>query len=442
MHRIVVVFVALSLGACARLNSIHRVSKADALANQATVVTVDAKQRHLLIAPNIDTDVEAKFRICAEASPDVFSAYASSLGVDIGIGATDRNAKLANSIAETAATLERTQTVNLLRESMYRTCERFLSGALSKEQFVVQAARDQRSMVAVLAIEQLTGVMRPKATIISGPATSAALVDGEEAAKLIARFSDEEGAAKKSVTSAETAFASAKKTGKCDTVTEKPADDSKDPPLADWLACKEAETLLAQRKQELKAATARLDKALSLAADFVDKSNASTSGGTNSSEAGTVSRPGDAALIAVADSIERIVLAPGVDEPLMFCLAYLGGREYIVDEVLKKCLAIIEQRAAQDDVTRQMLLGSVELGRQFDRFFKRLSVNVRATPIAQLPAAVSSFEKKAGISLKLDAADCSRTATVCVQALRNSEISELYLAEAPKMEAALDNWGK
>ena len=80
---------------------------------------------------------------------------------------------LAAAIAQSGATIERTQTVNLLRESLYRTCERYLSGAISKPTLIVQAARDQRAMVTVLAIEQLTRAIRPAATIISAGPTSA-----------------------------------------------------------------------------------------------------------------------------------------------------------------------------------------------------------------------------------------------------------------------------
>lgn len=67
-------------------------------------------------------------------------------------------------IAEAASTTERIQTINLLRESMYRTCERYLSGAINHESFVVQAGRDWRAMLAILAIEQLTLTAPPAST--------------------------------------------------------------------------------------------------------------------------------------------------------------------------------------------------------------------------------------------------------------------------------------
>ena len=85
------------------------------------------------------------------------------------------------SIAQSAATAERTQTINLLRESMFRTCERYMNGAIDRTSFVVQAGRDWRAMIAILAIEQLTQVQRPLSTTISAAGTSATVIGGEDA---------------------------------------------------------------------------------------------------------------------------------------------------------------------------------------------------------------------------------------------------------------------
>ena len=174
---------ALSLAACANLNSIHRVSD---LRAEGQIEMIDAKQRAIISVPTIsatstqrsEQDVSAlqstKFRVCAEAAPDVFSIYALAAaaegrasfapGEDAG---RDLEGLATLSAAETASTIERTQTINLIRESMYRTCERYLSGAIGADTMEIQAARDQRAMVAILAIEQLTGVVKRRPTILS-----------------------------------------------------------------------------------------------------------------------------------------------------------------------------------------------------------------------------------------------------------------------------------
>jgi hypothetical protein len=446
---ILVSALVLLVGGCASLNSIHRTSGFDPKGG-ADILTVDAKQRHVLITRETDSEKTNKFRICAEAAPDVFSAYASSLGLDVGIGATDRNAKVANSIAEAAATIERTQTVNLLRESMYRTCERYLSGALDADQFIIQAARDQRSMVAVLAIEQLTGVVRTKSTIISGPSTSASVIDGAQAAELIEQFRAEEVTAKANLVNAEKAHSSALKTGKCDTVAEKPAADAKDPTADEWTSCKAAETVVSQRKLELKGISTRLDNALALAAEFVSKSNASTAAGTNESGAGSPSRPGDAALIAVADAVEKIVSTPGINEPLMFCIAYMQRVKVLLNEqIVRTCSVIISDQAEEDIAKQQILRGVANMsdyhaaaakGSRLNIFVRLLKYNVRATTDDQLSKKVAAFEARAGKSLGLGKACTTRDA--CLSAIDASDIHDEFLLDEAKWESALNGWDK
>jgi hypothetical protein len=336
------------LAGCAELNSIHRVQsisdKSDPLAAEAKIVTVDAKQRHLLINPILPGtgDVSGvKWRMCAEAAPDVFSAYAAS-------GALEGNksgGKFGFSGSETAATIERTQTVNLLRESMYRTCERYLSGAIDKTTFIVQAARDQRSMVAVLAVEQLTGAVKGNATIISGPATSANVIDGQQAAKLVQQYSDGLDQAKLTLSLAGSAVVEADKKGKCLNNESKP-DGVAD---SDWASCVAAKSSKAQAEADKKAAQSRLDKMLDMASDLTNRINSQTLAGTNESEAFSARVLGEAAIIAVANAVAEIAKTPSLDEPLMFCIAYLSTKEIKeVNAVISTCIGIIQERATQD----------------------------------------------------------------------------------------------
>lgn len=162
----------LLLSSCARLNSIYRTT--DIPEDGPHAIMIDAKQRMLLTNKVVDPNDpnSALIRFCAEAPPDVFTAIASSMGANasyaLGAAAEQQAAlQLSATMSENASTIERSQTVNILREAMYRNCERYLSGAISNDEFIVQAARDQRNMVSVLAIEQLTGVAKAKATALT-----------------------------------------------------------------------------------------------------------------------------------------------------------------------------------------------------------------------------------------------------------------------------------
>lgn len=176
--------VLFSLSGCANFHSIHRTSVMPGQSAQITYT--DAKQRGILFSRlkhNEQGKTEEQLRFCAEPSPDVFSTIASSLALEASgiFGPTQKEAaaKLASTVTENAATIERSQTLNILRESMYRTCERYLSGAISTEEFIVQAARDQRAMVHILAIEQLTSTARAQATAITTQAKAGAEATSE-----------------------------------------------------------------------------------------------------------------------------------------------------------------------------------------------------------------------------------------------------------------------
>jgi hypothetical protein len=176
--------IALSLllatpAGCARFNSIYR---GEALPDRkAHLVAIDAKQRVILSSParrstGSDED-RAILHFCAEPSPDVFAAISSSFGLRAALGTEkarqDISADLQQAMSENAATIARTQTTNILREMMYRNCERYLSGAIDEQEFIVQAARDQRAIVHVLAIEQLTGAARTQAVALTSMAKTA-----------------------------------------------------------------------------------------------------------------------------------------------------------------------------------------------------------------------------------------------------------------------------
>jgi hypothetical protein len=173
------VFAALVMSGCAELASIYR--SEDLPQEGGHLVSIDAKQRVVLSNPSKAkakaNDTATLLRFCAEPPPDVFTALATSLGAEASFSQSatpEAAAKLAATLSENAATIERTQTVNILREAMYRNCERYLSGAISGEEFIVQAARDQQLIVQVLAVEQITGVARAQSTALTTVAKAAA----------------------------------------------------------------------------------------------------------------------------------------------------------------------------------------------------------------------------------------------------------------------------
>lgn len=174
-------------GCSANHYSIHRSDHLDS--DESVVIAVDAKQRFLLsnVIPKtgeatLGTPMTPeKFRrYCAEPSPDVFSvlSQAASGSGSFGQTADPKSINIALQAAfsssETGATISRTQTINMLKEMMYRTCERYLNGQINDFEYPIIAARDQRIMTSILAIEQLTGAVlsKPVAIAATGSAST------------------------------------------------------------------------------------------------------------------------------------------------------------------------------------------------------------------------------------------------------------------------------
>ena len=171
---------ALFLSGCsANYHSIYRHQPVD---SNPTITLVDAKQRAILSSgpkkavgnPNEIT------KFCAEPSPDVFAVIAQALsgGATFGKSADPVAIQAALSGAfstnEQGSTIPRTQTTNVLRELMFRTCERYLNGGINGAELSLQAARDQRLIVSILAIEGLTGAVAARPVVIGASANGAA----------------------------------------------------------------------------------------------------------------------------------------------------------------------------------------------------------------------------------------------------------------------------
>lgn len=363
--RITTVLAASSaLCGCAVMDSIHWSFPGP---GDSRVITVDAKQRHLIMTQDLKNQVRA----CAEPAPETFAAYSSSFAGLLGIAPDKREAQASSATGETVASLERTQTVNLLREMLYRTCERWLSGALDQAQFLTLSARDHRSMVAVLAVEQLTGVVKPPSTIISGPAVNAAIKQTEKLVELLSKYMEERIAAETVETTANSDsakvnedYTSDGKTVKLCSLVEKPTDDTWGPK---WEKCKPAADKAKAAKQVAQAARDREQSVL----DQLENLSGGPSGGTKQGQqsssqpengqdgAGRIpTRATGTDLEHLAKAVTDIALSPGIDETLMFCISYLHRPSIETDlDTRATCNRIIVENANRDLRKKESLYG-------------------------------------------------------------------------------------
>lgn len=127
---------------------------------QPKTALIDIKQRAILSGKRQGQTGPATNEIvmCAEPSPDALTSLASEFAADAKYR-DSLQATLGFSQQESASFVGlRTQTIQLLRDGMYRLCEGYLSGALTQADFAWLSRRYQRNMVALLTIEQLTRV--------------------------------------------------------------------------------------------------------------------------------------------------------------------------------------------------------------------------------------------------------------------------------------------
>lgn len=170
---VLTILSVLSVSGCANLNSIHR----ELDTTQAKGVLIDIKQRAILAAKVSKVSEGKKFEtiVCAEPSPDSLSAYAAQFAASGG-SSSGASGQLSTAFQEGAAfTGLRTQSIQLLRDSLFRICEAYMNGAVTQPQYDLLIRRYQKHTVALLAIEQLTGAIKaPPVTISTGGAAEAA----------------------------------------------------------------------------------------------------------------------------------------------------------------------------------------------------------------------------------------------------------------------------
>lgn len=175
-HRIraaVTLVAAILLSACSSV--IHKTDKFSG-DNGAQALSIDAKQRVVIFTKPKDN--EGFTVACAEPSPDALTALSSAVGTSAETAKAVANLSVSN--VESAASIGlRTQSIQLLRDGMYRLCEAYAANAITKDEFKSQQRRYQNLMLSLLAIEQLTGAVTPRQVGLGSGSSSSSI--GEKA---------------------------------------------------------------------------------------------------------------------------------------------------------------------------------------------------------------------------------------------------------------------
>jgi hypothetical protein len=156
-----VVLSCLSLAGC---STIYRTVSLDA--KPASSVNIDAKARMILVTDFGGREANRRV-ICAEPSPDTAVGIATSALAAANV-ANRVDAQVAATLAEAVQSVgRRTQSIQLLRDGLYRACEAYLNGAISSDEYRLLLSRISAFAITLVAIDGLTGGQSVPATSIN-----------------------------------------------------------------------------------------------------------------------------------------------------------------------------------------------------------------------------------------------------------------------------------
>jgi hypothetical protein len=293
------------------------------------------------------------------------------------------------SLSESAASIGlRTQSIQLMRDAMYRICEGYLSGALTDGSFETLHRRLQSSMVAILAIEQLTGAVKASQVVLGGESSTGAADAVQKLTSQTAEANTARLAAENAVVTATTEQKAAQ--GALDDARKAKEDKPDDTAAA--TAVTEAEAKLDEKTKALTPAKKTLSDAEDAYKAIDEGRRAALSGTTSASSTGQMQAVSTSpaldpeAVKSVAEAVTDIVHTTlELQYSNELCTTLMVGRAYDKEvaaekdsPVVEKCLELLQQTVDRISADTRIAVANAEAYR--DRV-KRLS----AAELAKLP---------------------------------------------------------
>jgi hypothetical protein len=201
-----------------------------------TGVSTDARQRISYATERAPSRIDKRTVVCLEPSPDVATAVASSFQAGISALVSQPNAKidaqvaasLATNFAESVAQLgERTATITVLRDALFRACEAYANGALSPASYALILSRYDVFAMTLMTSELAAGNFGRRLASLNSTSTIGNPEQTEEQTKLLGSIDTRVEAAKTALTTAKDAAEAANADGSGKTADEKKVLDDK-----------------------------------------------------------------------------------------------------------------------------------------------------------------------------------------------------------------------
>ena len=169
------------LGGCAYLTNYTRSIDLGG----SSAVSMDVKQR-VVFSQKLPAAEGAlnQVVVCAEPSPDAMTVLGASGGLSLNDAMAEKSLGASASFAETGAFVGlRTQSIQLLRDAMYRLCEGYAGGGVTAAEFASMQRRYQSTMMGLISIEQLTRPVVAGQMALASSASSSAGAAANDAAQ-------------------------------------------------------------------------------------------------------------------------------------------------------------------------------------------------------------------------------------------------------------------
>ena len=412
---IAVLGVGLTLTACANLQTIERTTPIPDMniidpkenleeykkqLGKGTAIHLDAQQRLVLATAR---------GYCAEPSPDALAAYAASLKLGANVPGTGSGSADQTLLSNVASIGLRTQSITLMRDSLYRMCEASNNGHLTNDEVVRFLHRSQNLTAVVLAIEQLTGTVAANQVILNPSTKSDAVANLVSNHKLLDQMEEDRNEKEKVVKDAQSKLDTAKsakdkaETAKATSGAE--ADKTCTRTTSNTAPCVKARTEMQQTsdafseakeqvktaEEYLKAAQKRLKKAeevrdtiKTLRDAALTSATAETAGTRQFSPVIQRNQLSGEASKAIAEAVKEMVKA-------------VIGKSYATDACFRN-LASLEAEMEEKLAETRKFFSELKKGKVFNEVFNEVFTNdisENIQPVQDIQTVLNAMEKEA-----------------------------------------------
>jgi hypothetical protein len=325
---------AIVNGAASRTKSVHRIARIAMLASAALgiagcatgeifrthktssdgidaadLITTDARQR-VIINSDISSDsttglVDPVRMTCTEPSPDVATAAATSLGAALGKLGVGSGSFSYQHVEALAQLVERTASIQLLRDKMYQTCLAYANGAITGTTYTVVMSQLDDTILSLMIAETAGGAFGRQLASVSTTANSearATLIGLPAGVEELSSLTDDLAAAQEKVDAQEAIVGALKAADKDSEEAKKLPDEEK-----------KLAGLIAARDEILKRLQSR--------AETLAKGNATAT----ATAGGALTERTSALIAAELEEMQKSFLSEGVgDSIVVACLSELG----------------------------------------------------------------------------------------------------------------------